>query len=445
MKRGGATWISPSSGDRDQLRSSLAAVQNRRTNSARSAAVHSKRIRVAWLSTYRPELLQPELKILRSSKAHPSSWIVALARALAERQDIDLHVITSCSGISKTQSVLKNGTTFHVIRHTFPFTVRGFPEYMRLDLLTRYAQLRRRVNQLLQVLQPDVIHVHGTENGYGLAVINANTPTIVSIQGVVNELARVAPSMFYTLQSRIERTVIRNASYFGSRTAWANSFIRKLNSAATIYDLPEAIHPLFFNRTGGEANANVLIVGSIVQRKGIEDALRAMSIVISACPCAKLLVVGVGAAHYLEELKRLAHLAQIENNVEWLGFRKAEEVAELHNVSAVLIQPSHLDNSPNSVAEAMASGLPVIASNVGGIPSMIENDVTGLLIEPGNHRRLAEAILSLLRNGAERQRLAGCARKVAFERHFPSHVAEKTMNVYRDIIRQEEGESEIFE
>jgi glycosyltransferase involved in cell wall biosynthesis len=378
--------------------------------------------------------------MVRSSKAHPVSWVIALAAALAQREDIDLHLITATSGIQKSQTVSKNGITFHLIRHTFPFSVRGFPDYMRLDLLTGYAQLRRGVKQLLRVVQPDVIHIHGTEYGYGLAVLNANAPAIVSIQGIVNELARVAPSMFYTLQSRIERTVIRNASYFGTRTAWANGFIRKLNGTAAIYHLPEAINPLFFAGTGQETNANILIVGRILQPKGIEEALAAMSIVVSQIPSAKLLVVGNGAARYLEELKRFIKLQGIQANVEWLGFRKAEEVAALHKAAAILIHPSHLDNSPNSVAEAMASGLPVIASRVGGIPSMIEDRVTGLLTEPRNPRELAEAIVWLLQNEPERKRLARRAQKVAFERHFPSRVAEKTMSVYKELIAREKTE-----
>lgn len=424
----------------DRKTIAVVAGDQRRTELVQTKTANPKSIRVAWLSTYRPELLQPELRMLRSSKAHPSSWIVVLSRALAQRQNIDLHVITASSGIRKTQTILKDGITFHVIRHTFPLTVRGFPEYLRLDLLTRYAQLRREIHNLLRVLKPDVVHVHGTENGYGLATINAGVPTIVSVQGIVNELCRVAPSLFYTFQARIERTVIRNATYLGSRTAWASSFIRQLNETATIYDLPEAIHPSFFNGPRGEFNTNVLIVGMIVRRKGIEEALRAMTIVVPACPRARLLVVGVGSEQYLKELKRFTHLAGIEKNVEWLGFKTAEEVAECHQASTVLIHPSHLDNSPNSVAEAMASGLPVIASNVGGIPSMIEDGVTGLLTEPGNHRLLAEAILSLLRSEGERRRLANCAKMVAMERHFPTRVAERTMDVYRDMLDRTESD-----
>ena len=68
---------------------------------------------------------------------------------------------------------------------------------------------------------------------------------------------------------------------------------------------------------------------------------------------------------------------------------------------------------------------------------MIESGATGLLVEPRNHRQLAEAMIALLRNGAERKRLASRAKKIAFERHLPSKVAEKTLSVYHDIIAKE--------
>jgi glycosyltransferase involved in cell wall biosynthesis len=254
----------------------------------------------------------------------------------------------------------------------------------------------------------------------------------------VNLLAGVSPSFLYRRQAPLERHVIRTAKYFGSRTAWADTFIRNLNGTATIYDLPEAVNPFFFKIESDQSTPTILMVGSVEQRKGITEALRAMSIIAAAYSSAKLLVVGEGKPDYLEELKHLTRSIRIEANVQWLGFRTAEEIAALHAVSAMLIHPTYLDNSPNSVAEAMASGLPVIASNVGGIPSMIENGATGLLTESGNHRQLAEKIISLLRNEAEGRRLARRARKVALERHFPSAVAERTMNVYKDILNKEE-------
>jgi glycosyltransferase involved in cell wall biosynthesis len=87
----------------------------------------------------------------------------------------------------------------------------------------------------------------------------------------------------------------------------------------------------------------------------------------------------------------------------------------------------------------MASGLPVIASEVGGIPSMIEHDVTGILVKPCNHIELANAIIALLRSEPERCRLAANARKVAIERNLPANAADETMRAYRDIVARESG------
>src|SRR5262245_66287464 len=131
-----------------------------------------------------------------------------------------------------------------------------------------------------------------------------------------------------------------------------------------------------------------------------------MCLIVAKCPTANLLVAGDCPPDYLEVLKERALSAGTAHHVEWLGPKTVEEIVALHGLSALLIHPSHIDNSPNSVAEAMASGLPVVASDVGGIPSMIEHGATGILVEPRNHRQLAEAGISLLHNEDERGRLA---------------------------------------
>jgi glycosyltransferase involved in cell wall biosynthesis len=399
--------------------------------------VKSKRMRIAWLGGYPIELLRPELAIERRSQGHPASWIVNLAKALSKTEDVDLHMITVSSGVRESQTITKDGITFHVLRHTFPFTMRGIPEYMPIDVLTRYAFLRREIRKVILKLQPDLINVHGTEYGYGLAALEINVPTVVSIQGIVNLYARVSPSIFFRLQAPIELHLIRTAKYFGTRTAWANSFIRSLNNTATIYDLPEAVDQVFFKNVVKHTTHNVLMVGSIEQRKGIEDALDAMTLVLAQCPSAKLLVVGGGKPDYLTKLKQRTKSAGIESHIEWLGFKTADEIVALHAVSALLIHPCLIDNSPNSVAEALVSGLPVVASNVGGIPSMIEHGVTGLLVEPRNHPQLAEAVIALLDDESARSRLAKNAKEVARERHLPSKVADKTLSTYDDIISRE--------
>ena len=137
----------------------------------------SKRMRIVWLGSYRLGLLQPELATMRRLQWHPASWIVNLAKALSTRDDIDLHIITAMAAIRENQTITKDGITFHVVRNTFPFTTRGFPQYMPLDVLTRYTSLRRQLRNVICRLRPDLIHVHGTEDGYGLAALDLGLST----------------------------------------------------------------------------------------------------------------------------------------------------------------------------------------------------------------------------------------------------------------------------
>jgi glycosyltransferase involved in cell wall biosynthesis len=400
----------------------------------------SKRIRVAWLAPYPVTRLQPELTIVRQPRLeHPVSWIGNLADALATRDDIDLHIVAASAAVSANQTVRRNGIEFSVVRHAVPFTCRGFSRHLRLDLWSRYAYLRWQLRRVVQRLQPDVIHVHGTEYGYGLAALDTGVPTIVSIQGIVSLLAQMSPTSAFRLQALIEQRVIANTPYVGCRTEWAADFVRDVNPAATVYQMNEAINDVFFRNSGEPAGTQrIVMVGEIVRRKGVEEAIEAMPLVVSAFPSATLAIVGPGGSEsYVDGLKERTRSLGIDANVEWLGFRPASEIAALHAGAVLLIHPSHIDNSPNAVAEAMASGLAVIASKVGGIPSMIEHDVTGLLVEPRSHIHLAEAIIALLRDEPKRRRLAGNARKVALERHLPANTAEQTMRVYRDIIARE--------
>jgi glycosyltransferase involved in cell wall biosynthesis len=120
--------------------------------------------------------------------------------------------------------------------------------------------------------------------------------------------------------------------------------------------------------------------------------------------------------------------------VEFLGFRTAAEIARLHLDSQLLILPSAMDNSPNALTEAMVSGLPVVATAVGGIPSLVEHGKTGWLVPPGDATKLAEAIEGLLRQPEQRRCLSENARIVARSRHAPDAVADQTIAAYREIL-----------
>jgi glycosyltransferase involved in cell wall biosynthesis len=350
---------------------------------------------------------------------------------------VDLHIATACAGIRKDQHVAKHGIPFHLLQHVVPFTVRGFPSYFRLDVMTKYAALRKSIADLLRTFQPDIIHVHGTEYGYGLAALDANVPTVVSLQGIISLIKQVEDNTFYRLQAPIERDVISRAKYFGSRTEWASEFIRELNPSATIYRMDEAVSPVFFENRARTNSNNILFVGSLMRRKGIEDAIEAMASVTRAVPTATLSVVGSGKESYLRLLQQKAEREGVGRNIQWLGSKTSEEIVALHVGSCLLVHPTLIDNSPNTVAEAMVSGLPVVATRVGGIPSMIEHERTGLLVEAWNPQQLAKAIIRLLTHREEAAQFAAKAKVVARDRHDPRIVAEKTVAVYKEILYRE--------
>src|SRR6516162_6743563 len=176
--------------------------------------MNAGKIRIVWLGQYPVMGLQPEIAVARPRGEHPASWMVCLADALAARDEIDLHVITASAAVNRNQSARMNGLAFHVVHYAFPFTCRGFPRYLRLDLWSRYAFLRWQIVRLLRTLSPDLIHVHGTESGYGLAALDTGLPTIVTMQGIVSRLQRVSPTTANRLQASIERYIIRNTRYF---------------------------------------------------------------------------------------------------------------------------------------------------------------------------------------------------------------------------------------
>ena len=395
-------------------------------------------MKVLWLTPYPVERLTPELELARDLRSHPSSWIVRLSSALAIREEITLHIASQSACIDKTQIIQKDGISFHIVRHNFPFTYRGFPDYFRLDLFSRYVHLRNGLRQVFDKIRPDIVHVHGTEYGYGLAALDWKIPVVVSIQGLMRFVAEMEPSISNRLQVRIETDVIRRARYFGSRTDWATQYVQTLNPSSTVFHMPEAVDSSFFQVKRDPKNPIVLFVGSLMARKGISSLIRSAPLVVSKCPSVLFYIVGSGAISYLGNLKSTAHSLGVGQCFHWLGEKSVEEIVTLHKDAAILVLPTLIDNSPSSVSEAMASGLPVIASNVGGIPSMIEDRATGLLVPPGDPENLATAIIRLLKHPDEASKMGERAKAFAKKNFMPENVATRTVEVYRTILTSEQ-------
>jgi glycosyltransferase involved in cell wall biosynthesis len=139
----------------------------------------------------------------------------------------------------------------------------------------------------------------------------------------------------------------------------------------------------------------------------IATALRAFRIVLDRHPGAELFIAGTGPEE--GRLRELAEQLGVERNVRFTGRLEPDEVAALLRECHVALNPSRVDNSPNSVLEALASGVPVVSARVGGVPYIVEHEESALLVPPGDPAAMGAAVLRLLDDAvlAERLRSAG--------------------------------------
>jgi len=167
---------------------------------------------------------------------------------------------------------------------------------------------------------------------------------------------------------------------------------------STAKGIREALFPNFTRN-----NRLVAVVGNMhILVKGHLDLIEAAQEILKVSPQVRFILIGDGAQRPVIE-KKVRELG-LEQNFLLLGYRM--DVPELLSCCDLFVLPSVAEGLPNAVLEAMAAGLPVVTTRVGGVPEIIEDGVTGLLVPPKDPRALAEAISRVLRNPELAARIA---------------------------------------
>jgi glycosyltransferase involved in cell wall biosynthesis len=400
--------------------------------------VDNKIIKVAWLAPYPIGNLQNAVFSRSVVKQGSGTWLQNLALELVKHDSIELHIICEAGNIPFSQSFSEDRIQFHLIRNTVPFLKRGYPHYLPLQEILCYSINSFRIKKVLDKIKPDIVHAHGTENSYAISALRCKYANIISIQGVLREISKHNPTIRLKLKTYFESLVVRRGKNFICRTNLDSALVSTLNPDGTIFTIYEAMNPVFFKKDWKvNDDCSILFVGSIQERKGIMVLLESLLYVKKSFENVRLYVVGSGVQqNYTSQLKDFCKREGLEGNVFFSGFLTSEEIAEYHLKSQVLVCPSFIENSPNCIAEAMVTGLPVVASNVGGIPSMINDGHTGYLCEADDPLALAGTLSYLLANRSERDHISKNAKRIARKNHLPENVAEKTIRTYKTILNK---------
>lgn len=171
-----------------------------------------------------------------------------------------------------------------------------------------------------------------------------------------------------------------------------NAFHFKTEVIANIINLER------FNTAQKKAANNkaphLIITRNLEAIYGIATAIKATAIVQKSVPGLKLSIAGSGPQK--EELKAMVRSLKLEKNVNFTGKLQPEEIACLYQEADIMLNPTTVDNMPNSVLEAMASGVAIVTTNVGGIPYIVNDNETALLVDVNNSGQMAKKIIALL-------------------------------------------------
>jgi len=186
---------------------------------------------------------------------------------------------------------------------------------------------------------------------------------------------------------------------------------------------------------------SILFVGWIVPRKGLHVIINAMPKILKEVPNAKLYVDGQEDPYeevYKKEIESKIKEKQLKKHVFLFKKQEKGKIQKLIAKSEVLVVPEQWQNmSPLIVIECMMFGKGIVASNIGGIPELIQNKKTGLLAEPGSSEDFARKIIWALKHKKEMDKIRKNARKVAIRLFDEKIAVKKLVGVYSSLINSE--------
>jgi glycosyltransferase involved in cell wall biosynthesis len=178
----------------------------------------------------------------------------------------------------------------------------------------------------------------------------------------------------------------------------------------------------------------ILSVGRLYARKGLFTLIESMPAVVHSFPRAKFIISGKGQSNEMRKLVDHATRLGVNDNIVFTGYFPDSKLPKLYQAADVFAFSTFYENLPFAVLEALSSGLPVVTTNVGGIPEMIESGKNGFLVPPFNARELSDKILYLLEHPKAASEMAFQARKTILERFDWRLIVHKVLKLYDEAL-----------
>ena len=356
-----------------------------------------------------------------------------LSEGLAARGGMDVHVVTSVSGLTTEQlRDSQSGARVHML-----------PLWRRWGCLTGFAVDVSRIRKAMRRIRPDLIHVH-TQTFYPFAALQRGYPSVLTPHGVLFREIQLAKGFVAQLQSRLacvyERNALRRARHIILLNRYLANVYGDLLKGRKLHFIDNPIDDRFFGLPDEAEPGEILFIGTVLERKGLLHLVEAASILKSNGADFRVKVVGpvYDQDHFALVKSRVAQ-RRLEDRFDFLGMVTDQEVMERYARCSMLVLPSFEETAPMAISQAQAAAKPVVATRVGGVCEMVEDDVTGYTVSFGDAQALADGISRLLADPDRAKSMGKAARSTAEQRYRRSSVIEKTLAVYEEALADKAG------
>jgi len=408
----------------------------------------------------------PEASLLMNEKPMPyGGWLVNSSVDLSKQDDIILSIAFSKQGSNKVNTLYGEKIRFYSF---LPFS------HKMAFLNSSNSQLE----EILRIVQPDIVHIFGTEYPHTLAVINAcskeNIKAVISIQGLVSLCSRHYMASIpekvqrkftfrdfvkqdnlkqqqkkFDYNGKLEIQAIKKVKHIIGRTTFDKACSTQINPDIQYHFCNETLREEFYKHVWSLEKCqkhSIFVSQATYPIKGLHYMLEAMPQILKKFPNAKLYVAGTDITKSVtlkEKLKKTSYSKYIteliqkydlKHKVIFTGTLDEKQMCEIYLKSNVFVCPSSIENSPNSLGEAMILGVPCVASDVGGVSDMLKHKEEGYVYQADAPYMLAYYICEIFNNKELTIKLSQNAREHALKTHNRDKNTEMLIALYKNII-----------
>lgn len=392
-------------------------------------------------------------------------WVESMAEQLSKNSNIELGIVCKCEENLHFRETI-NGITYFSLHYTSS---------------TPLSELSEKCDKIVSDFKPDIINIEGTEflhaRAMQLTAKKHEIPAVVSLQGILNGqyvyqcgqlpiddmmfsksltevfaawIMHLRKTKWYKPRMKSEKEIIENADYILGRTTWDRAHSYAINPTAKYYPCSRILRKPFYEEKWSleKAERHSIYVGNGYSAlKGVHFVVMALPYLIKEYPDVKVYVAGykpyqendkrsIIKKGYASYLKKLIYDLGVQEHIEFTGPLKAPLVAEkLSKVNAYVLC-STIENSPNTLGEAMMVGTPCVAAYVGGVSDMAEDGKEALFYRNDDPKLLAWNLKRVFDNDELALSLSEAGKKKALITHDAERNAQMLVDAYTDILKE---------